>query len=74
MGAPMSVASMLVAAPHIVIMDEPTFGQDYSTWNDMVRMIAQIRDQGSCVIIVTHDEDLVQALGAHRILFAEGEQ
>ena len=52
-------------------MDEPTFGQDFSTWTEMVKLIAAIRDQGSCVIMVTHDEALVDALGARRVMFEE---
>ena len=67
----LSVASMLAAAPKVLVMDEPTFGQDFSTWNEMVKLIATIRDQGSCVIMVTHDEALVDALGARRVMFEE---
>lgn len=67
----LSVASMLAAAPRILVMDEPTFGQDFTTWNAMVRLIASIRDKGSCVILVTHDEALVDALGARRVMFKE---
>ena len=67
----LSVASMLAAAPDVLIMDEPTFGQDFTTWTAMVHLIAAIRDQGACVIVVTHDEALVEALGARRIMFQE---
>ncbi|MBT1171145.1 ABC transporter ATP-binding protein [Bifidobacterium sp. SO4] len=67
----LSVASMLAAAPRILVMDEPTFGQDFRTWTEMVRLIAAIRDHGSCVIMVTHDEALVDALGARRVMFQE---
>ena len=67
----LSVASMLAAAPKVLVMDEPTFGQDFSTWNEMVKLIAAIRDQGSCVVMVTHDEALVDALGARRVMFEE---
>lgn len=67
----LSVASMLAAAPKVLVMDEPTFGQDFSTWTEMVKLIAAIRDQGSCVIMVTHDEALIDALGARRVMFEE---
>ena len=65
----LSVASMLASAPKILVMDEPTFGQDFTTWTEMVDLIAKVRDQGSAVIIVTHDEALVKALDARRIMF-----
>ncbi len=63
----LSVASLLAAAPRVVIMDEPTFGQDFTTWTSMVELIAQIRDSGSAVVMVTHDDALVQALDARVI-------
>lgn len=65
----LSVASMLAAAPRILIMDEPTFGQDFRTWSEMVKLIAGIRDLGCTVIMVTHDEPLVESLGAIPIHF-----
>ncbi|MBT1162633.1 ATP-binding cassette domain-containing protein [Bifidobacterium sp. SO1] len=67
----LSVASMLAAAPRVLIMDEPTFGQDFATWTEMMRLIAIARDEGSAVIMVTHDEPLVEALGARRIMFTQ---
>ncbi len=70
----LSVASMLAAAPKVLVMDEPTFGQDYATWNEMVRLIAMARDEGSAVIMVTHDEALVKALDARIVDVSEGER
>ena len=67
----LSVASMLAAAPKVLIMDEPTFGQDFATWTEMVKLIAMARDEGSAVIMVTHDEPLVKALDARRIVVSE---
>lgn len=69
----LSVASMLAAAPKVLVMDEPTFGQDFTTWTEMVKLIAGARDAGCSVIMVTHDEPLIEALGACRILVSEGE-
>lgn len=68
----LSVASILAAAPKLLVMDEPTFGQDFTTWTEMVQLIAAVRDGGSAVVIVTHDEALVQALGARRVVFEPG--
>ena len=69
----LSVASMLAAAPKVLVMDEPTFGQDYTTWMSMVQLIAGVRDHGCSVIMITHDEALVKSLDARRILVREGE-
>ena len=65
---------MLDAAPKVLVMDEPTFGQDFTTWTEMVRLIADVRDAGSAVIMVTHDEALIEALDARRIVVSEEEQ
>lgn len=69
----LSVASMLAAAPKVLVMDEPTFGQDFTTWTEMVKLIAGARDAGCSVIMVTHDEPLIETLGACRVLVSEGE-
>lgn len=65
----LTVASALASAPHVLILDEPTFGQDRTTWREMVDLIAQLRDEGICIIVVTHDRDLVRALDARVIEF-----
>lgn len=69
----LSVASMLAAAPKVLVMDEPTFGQDFTTWTEMVKLIAGARDAGCSVIMVTHDEPLIETLGARLVLVSEGE-
>lgn len=69
----LSVASMLAAAPKVLVMDEPTFGQDFTTWTEMVKLIAGARDAGCSVIMVTHDVPLIETLGARRVLVSEGE-
>ncbi|RBP98660.1 ABC transporter ATP-binding protein [Bifidobacterium aemilianum] len=60
----LTVASALAAAPQVLILDEPTFGQDRSTWLAMVRLIHDLRGDGVSIIVVTHDRELVRALGA----------
>ncbi|AKV55406.1 ATP binding protein of ABC transporter [Bifidobacterium actinocoloniiforme DSM 22766] len=63
----LTVASALAAAPRVLILDEPTFGQDRATWASMAELIAALRSQGVSIIVVTHDRELVQALGARVI-------
>jgi energy-coupling factor transport system ATP-binding protein len=46
----------------LLVLDEPTFGQDASTWDELVALLAEQRDAGRAVICVTHDERLVGAL------------
>ena len=60
----LTVASALAAAPRVLILDEPTFGQDRRTWMQMVKLIHGLRSDGVSIIVVTHDRELVTALGA----------
>jgi energy-coupling factor transport system ATP-binding protein len=58
----LSVATALASAPRVLVLDEPTFGQDLRTWRELVDLVAEVRDGGCGVVFVTHDDDLVDAL------------
>ena len=63
----LTVAAALASAPRVLILDEPTFGQDRCTWMQMVQLIPGLRSDGVSIIVVTHDRELVTALGARVI-------
>lgn len=63
----LSVATALAAAPEVLILDEPSFGQDRTTWGELAALIAEHRDRGGAAIIVTHDRELIRALGAREV-------
>ena len=63
----LSVASALATAPRILILDEPTFGQDARTWAELVDLIRELLTNGTAVISITHDEDYTAALGGNHI-------
>jgi len=67
----LSVATALATAPRVLILDEPTFGQDRRTWIELVDLLAKLRDDGCGVVAVTHDTDFVDAL-ADRTLTLTG--
>lgn len=69
----LTVAAALAAAPRVLILDEPTFGQDRVTWTSMAQLIDSLRADGICIIVVTHDMDLVKALGARVVRLVPGE-
>lgn len=58
----LSVATALVTRPPLLILDEPTFGQDARTWRELVTFLSELLNEGACVIAVTHDAHLVAAL------------
>jgi energy-coupling factor transport system ATP-binding protein len=63
----LSVATALAAGPAVLLLDEPTFGQDPATWAEVVGMLAEHRDAGGAVVLATHDPHLVAALGAREV-------
>ena len=58
----LSVATVLVTRPKLLVLDEPTFGQDSRTWQELVAFLAELVDSGSAIVAVTHDVDFVAAL------------
>ena len=58
----LSVASALAAAPSLLVLDEPTFGQDRRTWGELVHLLAALRDSGRGVAFATHDRAFAHAL------------
>lgn len=63
----LSVATVLAAAPAVVVLDEPTFGQDRRGWIGIVSLLQEEIARGTTVIAVTHDADVIRHLGGHRI-------
>ncbi|SFF03523.1 ABC transporter ATP-binding protein [Blastococcus tunisiensis] len=63
----LSVATALATAPRVLVLDEPTFGQDTGTWRELVTLLAEQRAAGCAVAVVTHDVDLVDVLADDRL-------
>lgn len=64
----LTVAAALATAPRVLVLDEPTFGQDARTWAELVALLARLRDEGSAIVTITHDEAVVDALHARRLV------
>lgn len=65
----LTVASALAAAARVLVLDEPTFGQDRLTWGRMARLIRLAADRGIAVVMVTHDTGLVEAVADRVVRF-----
>ncbi|MGD8214790.1 ABC transporter ATP-binding protein [Aestuariimicrobium sp. Y1814] len=63
----LSVATVLATGPRVIVLDEPTFGQDRNTWAELVRLVADQVNQGAAVLSVTHDAAYLAALGQHHL-------
>ncbi|MEV4776257.1 ABC transporter ATP-binding protein [Microbacterium sp. LWH12-1.2] len=62
----LTVAAALATRPRVLVLDEPTFGQDARTWAELVAMLAALRDDGTAIVTITHDVDVARALHAER--------
>ena len=58
----LSVGTALATRPQVLILDEPTFGQDARTWESMVELLAEVRAEGHAMVAVTHDELFVRMM------------
>jgi energy-coupling factor transport system ATP-binding protein len=72
----LSVATALAAEPDVLILDEPTFGQDRRHTERLVERLRELRARGRAVVIVTHDlalvadvADRVAAMASGRVVF-----
>jgi energy-coupling factor transport system ATP-binding protein len=59
----LSVAGVLATRPPVLVLDEPTFGQDRATWVELVRLLRELVTGGSALVSVSPDTELVRALG-----------
>ncbi len=50
----LAVASLLVLSPRLLILDEPTTGLDHREQHEMMSLLGQLRDAGTCVLVITH--------------------
>ena len=68
----LSVASALVTSPAVLILDEPTFGQDLRNTRELMTILREERDRGTTVVLITHDLSLVAELADRAVAMSEG--
>ncbi|MCI5492541.1 MAG: energy-coupling factor ABC transporter ATP-binding protein [Lachnospiraceae bacterium] len=64
-----ALASILVANPRVIILDEPISGLDRSAQEWMLDFFAQMKQAGKTIVIATHNEELARRLGDREIIF-----
>jgi len=67
-----ALASILAWDPEVIILDEPTIGQDYHQKERLRQFIVQLNTQGKTVIMVTHDIEFVADCSPRVILMSQG--
>ncbi|MDQ1545337.1 MAG: energy-coupling factor transport system ATP-binding protein [Actinomycetota bacterium] len=68
----LSVATALITRPPLLIMDEPTFGQDSRTWSELVALFAELLDAGDALVAITHDAAFVDAIADSELTLSAG--
>ncbi|PKO06828.1 MAG: heme ABC transporter ATP-binding protein [Chloroflexi bacterium HGW-Chloroflexi-3] len=67
-----TIASILVLDPKILILDEPTAGQDYRHYTEIMEFLVEINKLGVTIILITHDMHLMLEYTPRAIVLADG--
>jgi energy-coupling factor transport system ATP-binding protein len=67
-----ALASVLAWNPQMLILDEPTIGQDHEQKEKLEQFILQMQEQGKTVVMVTHDVEFVAECNPRVVLMKEG--
>ncbi|VXB42617.1 Putative HMP/thiamine import ATP-binding protein YkoD [Microbacterium sp. 8M] len=68
----LSVGTALITRPRILVLDEPTFGQDQRGTEELLALFRELRALGTTIVLVTHDLDLVARHTTHAVLVEGG--
>ena len=69
-----TIASILVMNPRIIILDEPTAGQDYRHYTEIMEFLRELNRQGVTIIMITHDMHLMLEYTPHAIVLSGGKK
>ena len=67
-----TIASILVLKPEIIILDEPTAGQDYQTYTDIMTFLDSLQQQGHTIVMITHDMQLMLEYSDRCLVVVDG--
>lgn len=68
-----TIAAILVLEPEMIILDEPTAGQDWKTYTEIMNFLRELNERGKTIMIVTHDMHLMLEYTKRSFAFANGE-
>ena len=67
-----TIASILALDPDIIILDEPTAGQDFRHYTDIMEFLKDINSRGITIIMITHDMHLMLEYAERALVFTDG--
>lgn len=67
-----TIASVLVMGPELIILDEPTAGQDFHHYTEIMEFLRELNAKGVTVVMITHDMHLMLEYTPRAIAFSDG--
>lgn len=67
-----TIASVLVMRPEVIILDEPTAGQDFRHYNEIMEFLRGLNKSGVTVLMITHDMHLMLEYAPRALVFSRG--
>jgi len=68
-----TIASILVMAPDIILLDEPTAGQDFAHYTEIMEFLRDLNQKGVTVVLITHDMHLMLEYTPRAVAFHNGQ-
>ena len=68
-----TIASVLVLDPELILLDEPTAGQDFHHYTDIMEFLRGLNAQGVTVVMITHDMHLMLEYTPRALAFCDGQ-
>ncbi|WP_194397188.1 ABC transporter ATP-binding protein [Microbacterium atlanticum] len=68
----LSVGTALVAGASVLVLDEPTFGQDRARADELLSLLSELNAQGTTIVVVSHDMQLVTDYADRTVVLADG--
>ncbi len=66
-----TIASVLAMNPSLILLDEPTAGQDYKHYTEIMEFLKELNEQGVTILLITHDMHLMLEYTARAIVLSE---
>ncbi|CEI71957.1 MULTISPECIES: ABC transporter ATP-binding protein [Romboutsia] len=69
-----TIASILVLNPEVIILDEPTAGQDFKHYTEIMEFLVELNKKGVTIIMVTHDMHLMLEYTSNVVVLSNGQK
>ena len=67
-----TIAAIMSMEPEIMILDEPTAGQDYRHYTEIMEFLKELNERGTTVVLITHDMHLMLEYAERSVVFSDG--